>query len=89
MDNKFGMEQPDNEEDITKEKVFGWSLFAIVNDCSLSRHCSSDFLNSPLCDLHRATVVVGATSHVSDALAWSCTLSGSTLMRIHKRRKSC
>lgn len=45
MDNKFGMEQPDNEEDITKEKVFGWSLFVIVNDCSFSLHCSADFLS--------------------------------------------
>lgn len=44
MDNKFGMEQPDNEEDITKEKVFVWSLFVTVNDCSLSRQCSPDFL---------------------------------------------
>lgn len=34
MDNKFGMEQQETEEDISKEKVFGWSLFVIVNDCS-------------------------------------------------------
>lgn len=27
MDNKFGMEQQETEEDITKEKVFCWSLF--------------------------------------------------------------
>lgn len=31
MDNKFGMEQQETEEDITKEKVYGRSLFVIAN----------------------------------------------------------
>lgn len=31
MDNKFGMEQQETEEDLTKEKVFQWSVF--VNSC--------------------------------------------------------
>lgn len=31
MDNKFGMEQQETEEDLTKEKVFEWSVF--VSSC--------------------------------------------------------
>lgn len=30
MDNKFGMEQQETEEDLTKEKVFGWGLLVTV-----------------------------------------------------------
>lgn len=38
--------------------------------------------------LHRATVVVGAISHASDALAWNYMQSGNMLMRTRRRRKS-
>lgn len=34
MDNKFGMEQQETEEDITKEKVFGEVLFKLLSSRS-------------------------------------------------------
>lgn len=35
----------------------------------------------------RVTVVAGAISHVSDALAWNYTLSGSMSTRTRRKRK--
>lgn len=76
MDNKFGMEQQETEEDITKEKVVFFSkLLSILS----SKIYWTAHLNShSTLDLCRATVGVGATSHVSDARVWSCMPSGST-----------
>lgn len=90
MDNKFGMEQQETEEDITKEKVFCWSLFVkayvrLSSKIHWTAHLDSH--SSP--DLCRAMVGVGATSHASDAQVWSCMPSGSTLTRTRRRRKSC
>lgn len=93
MDNKFGMEQQETEEDLNKEKVFGCKFFVIVDVkfSSYTVHSISqitELLMLVARDIRRDTVAVGATSHASDALAWSYMPSGSMSTRIRKKRKS-
>lgn len=96
MDNKFGVEQPEGDEDLTKEKVAG-----AARDCweggsgggprgwrgvgGVARFLGANGLSL----LGRAMVAVGGTSPGSAAQAWSCMQSGSMLMRTLRRRRSC
>lgn len=96
MDNKFGVEQPEGDEDLTKEKVAGAGRGCWEGGSGggprgwggvggVARFLGADGLSL----LGRAMVVVGGTSPGSAAQAWSCMQSGSMLMRTLRRRRSC
>lgn len=80
MDNKFGVEQQENDEDLTKEKVSwnthtrGW--FQEPHFCLSNVSPHIGFYGSLF--TIRVMVDVGGTSLVSGARVWSCTPSGST-----------
>lgn len=93
MDNKFGVEQPEGDEDLTKEKVIWCFDTGKKGGKTRIKRLFWVFMGremEPLSSVPgRATVAVGAISPGSDGQAWSCTLSGSTSMRIPRRRRSC
>lgn len=76
MDNKFGMEQQETEEDITKEKVFGWIFFVIVNVHFSSQHswpCSTYFPS------HTLTLTSGIVTYAGSRWLWALPATYQTL----------
>lgn len=89
MDNKFGVEQPEGDEDLTKEKVAApGRREGALREGALLEGGRVSGLTGPSVS-GRATVAAGGTSPGSGARAWSCTLSGSTSTRTPRRRRSC
>lgn len=79
MDNKFGVEQQENDEDLTKEKVSRNSAPPLLDqEHLLSPESALDVLCFSITLALRVTEDVGGTSLVSGAQVWSCMPSGST-----------
>lgn len=93
MDNKFGVEQPEGDEDLTKEKVIWCFDAGKKGGKTRIKRLFWVFMEREMEPLSfvpgRATVAVGAISPGSGGRAWSCTPSGSTSTRIPRRRRSC
>lgn len=51
MDNKFGMEQQETEEDITKEKVFGEVLCKLLSISPLNIHDTAQLSFNTKCEI--------------------------------------